>query len=103
MRRLSRAAIRRDGWGTGLFIQPCHAIEGDQQDWHDGAATQARIAAREVVSLESSGPFGYHCGLKSDSREMSVEITKARRSIGQSVFFVKACVDWRRDGEANAK
>ncbi len=33
------------------------------QDWHDGAATKAQIAAREVVSLESGGSFGYDCGL----------------------------------------
>ena len=43
------------------------------QDWHDGAATQARIAAGEVISLESGGSFGYDCGLKSDNWEMSVE------------------------------
>jgi hypothetical protein len=43
------------------------------QDWHDGAATQTRIAAREVVSLESSGSFGYDRGLESDSWEMSVQ------------------------------
>ncbi len=28
------------------------------------ATTQARIEAREVVSLESSGSFGYDCGLR---------------------------------------
>ena len=39
------------------------------QDWHNGPATQARIAAREVVSLESGGAFGYDCGVKSDNWE----------------------------------
>ena len=48
-------------------------ITQDPQDWHDGAATQARIAAREAVSLESSGSFGYDCGVKSDTWEMSVK------------------------------
>ena len=42
------------------------------QDCHDGVATHARIAAREVVSLESGRSFGYDCGLKSDNWEMSV-------------------------------
>ncbi len=40
------------------------------QGWHDGAATQARIVAREVVSLESGGSLGYDLGLKSDNWEM---------------------------------
>lgn len=35
---------------------------------------QARIAAREVISLESGVLFGYDCGLKSDEREMSVQV-----------------------------
>ena len=43
------------------------------QDWHDGAAAQARIAAREIVSFESSGSFGYHCGLTSDNWEIRVK------------------------------
>ena len=36
------------------------------------AATQARIAASEVVSLETSGSFGYDCGLRSDNCEIPV-------------------------------
>ncbi len=37
------------------------------QDCNDGAATQERIAARKGLLLESSGSFGYDCGLKSDN------------------------------------
>ena len=43
------------------------------QDRHDGVATRARIAAREVVSFESSGSIGYDCGVKSDDWEMPTE------------------------------
>ena len=32
------------------------------QDWHGGAATQARIAAREVIAFESGGSPGYDGG-----------------------------------------
>ena len=35
-----------------------------------GTMEQARIAAREVVSLESSGSFGHNCDLKSDNWEI---------------------------------
>jgi hypothetical protein len=52
-------------------------------EWRNGgiasdAATQARIAAREVVSLESSGSFGYVGGVKSDNWE-----TPGRRNAKQ--------------------
>ena len=43
------------------------------QDWQDGAATQAGIATREAVSLGSSASFGYDCGVKFDTWEMSAE------------------------------
>ncbi len=38
-----------------------------------GTATQGRIAAREVVWLESSGSFGYDCGVKSDNWDIPVK------------------------------
>ena len=44
-----------------------------EQDWHVGAARQARITAREVVSFESSGSIGYDCGVKSDNWEILVD------------------------------
>jgi len=42
-----------------------------EQDWHVGAAGQARITAYEAVSLESSGSSGYDGGLRFDNWEMS--------------------------------
>ena len=36
------------------------------QDWRDGAATPARITAREVVAIELSDSFGYDCRVESE-------------------------------------
>ncbi len=51
-----------------------HELDDKAIDNEDGgAATQAGIATREAVSLGSSGSFGYDCGVRFDTWEMSAE------------------------------
>ena len=50
------------------------------QDSFDGTSTQVRVTERGVVSLESSGPLGYDCGLLSDSWGLSAPYKEGRDS-----------------------
>lgn len=63
-----------DSWRQRLILRgngPESLAESNKgQDWHDEAGAQARITARDGVLLESSGSFGYECGVKSDNWEI---------------------------------
>ncbi len=64
--------MERTTWST-FFAEPAMLVAigfGRDRIGTMIAATQARIAAREVVSLESGDSFGYDCGVKSDNWEI---------------------------------
>ena len=56
--------------GQGLTLRSDGSellFRGHQRhDWHTKAATQARIAAGKIISLESGGLIGYDFDLKPD-------------------------------------
>ncbi len=58
------------------------------QDWHDGAATQARIAAREAVSLELGGSSGYDSGLRFNRWEMLAKCFPHSECVYQGGFGI---------------